>query len=151
MMPVEQGIIKADFKPFRPECIHIFTHKVAAGRGVGTFVIGIPGIEHAEAFVVLGGEHGVFHSRCFCLTGPLFCVKQIGVKMAKVAVVNFLGCFFPGFYPFMACRQRVKSPMNEHAEPVVAEPFRIAGSFSDLIAGHENSLLFHPKYSFANA
>jgi hypothetical protein len=43
--------------------------------GSGDFIIGVFGIEHIEAVVVLGGENHIFHSGFLCGSGPFFRIE----------------------------------------------------------------------------
>ena len=136
MVPVDQRIIEADLQALGAEGIHVFLHKVAAGGRVGALVIGIGAVKHAEAFVVLGGEHRIFHAGCLGLARPFAGVVQIGIKVLEVLVVMFLGNAFAHLDPLVARRHGVQAPVDEHAESVVAEPCGIAGSFSNDVAAH---------------
>lgn len=152
MVPVDQGIIKAHPEPFRPERFHVFLHQIPPRGGIGAFVVGVLGIEHAEAFVVLGGEHGVFHARRLGRLGPGVSVIEIGIEMLKIFLVFFLRNALPAFHPFMPGGQGIQSPMNEHAEPGSGEPFRIAGGFADNVAAHMDfpplvDFLFQQEYN----
>ena len=71
MVPVDEGVVKADMQPLRPEGVDKFPHKIPSGLGVGAFVIGVGRVEQAKAFMVLGGQDGVFHPRRLGLPRPL--------------------------------------------------------------------------------
>ena len=136
MVPVNQGIVKANLQALSPECVHVFPHQIPARGGVGAFVIGELGIEHAKAFVMLGGEHGILHAGGLGGFGPGPGVIQIGIEMLEILLVFFFGDAFPVLDPFVPGRQRIQAPMNEHAETIRPEPFRVAGGFAGNIAAH---------------
>ena len=68
--------------------------------------------------------------------GPGPGVIQIGIEMLEILLVFFFGDAFPVLDPFVPGRQRIQTPMNEHAETIRPEPFRVAGGFAGNIAAH---------------
>ena len=135
-VPVEQRIVKTDVQALGAEGVNIFAHQVAARGRVGALIIGILGVPHAEAFVVLGGEHGVFHARGLGLARPFARVEQVGIEILEVFVVLFLGNLLAHLDPFVAGRHGIQPPVDEHAEAVVREPGGVARRFARYVAGH---------------
>ena len=140
-MPVDQRIIETDVQSLGAERVDVFAHEVAPGGRVGAFIIGVLAVEHAEAFVMLRRQHGVFHTGRLRLARPFARVEEIGIEIFEILIVLFFRRFFAVFYPFMPRGHGVQPPMNEHAEAVMPEPHGIARRFSHNVAAHKNSLL----------
>ena len=145
VMPVDQRIIKAYVQPLGPESVHILPHQIAPGGSIGALVVGVLRVPHAEAFVMLGGQHRVLHPGGLRLTGPFPRVVQVGIKILKILVVFFLRDALVGLDPFVAGGHGVQAPMDKHTEAVVPEPRGIAGGFADDVAAHGQSSLLVAK------
>ena len=65
MVPVDNGVIQAHFQALSPDSVYIFPNQIPACFGVGRFEIRGLGIPQAEAVMMLGGEHHIFHSGLF--------------------------------------------------------------------------------------
>ena len=70
MMPVHQRIIEADAQAFGPRRFDIFADHIALGTELDGIVVGELGVPVAEAFMMLGGQHHVFHARRLGELGP---------------------------------------------------------------------------------
>src|SRR5690606_13624701 len=93
-------------------------------------------VEHTEALVMLGGHHGVAHTRGLCLAGPLTGVVEVGIEVLEIEVVMRLGYHLAHLNPLVAGGHRVQPPVDEHAEPVSGEPGGVLGQLARYIAGH---------------
>src|SRR6202140_3711067 len=62
MMPVHQGVIKAEAQPFGAPSFNVLTREVTAGALLWCAVVGDLRIEISETLVVLGSHHHVFLS-----------------------------------------------------------------------------------------
>ena len=143
MVPVNQRVVKTDPNALGAKSVHKFPQQVAARGGVGRLVIRIGAVPKAEAFVVLGGQHHVFHAGRFGAARPFFGVEQVRVEMAKVQIVMLFRNFFLGFDPLVARGQAVQPPVDKHAEAVMGKPGRIAGGLFRAVRGH---LLYLLRY-----
>ena len=127
MVPIEERIIEADPQAAPAEGLDEGFEEVATGGSVGRFVVGVLGIPQTEPLVVLGGDHEIFHSGVCRGFGPGIGIVKVGVEAAEVAsFVFFDGDFFIIHQPFVAGAERVETPMDEEAEPVVCKPARVA-------------------------
>src|SRR5690349_8575229 len=76
MMPVEQGIIEAQFHVAAPGTgIRQFAQRIAFERRAGHLVIAQRGIVHAEAIVVAAGDDHIPLSCISCNAGPFVSVE----------------------------------------------------------------------------
>ena len=145
MVPIDDGIIEADLEPFGAEGVDVFAHEVAMRGRVGRLVIGQLGIEQAEAVVVLGGEHGVFHAGLFGELRPLFRVVIHGIKFVEIGLIGFHGDTLLAAHPFAARRNGVQPPMDEHAETILPEPGNAPVVFFPIELEHNG----HPFFVYA--
>ena len=136
MMPVDQRVVEAYMQTLGAERIHVFAYQIAARGGVGALVIGVLAVEHAEALVVLGGQHRVLHAGGFGLARPCARIEQVGIKVLEVLVVLLFRYHLAGLNPLVAGGHGVQAPVDEHAEAVAGEPCGVAGSFARYITGH---------------
>jgi len=134
VMPVDKRIVEANLQPLGAERLHIFTNQIPAKGCVHNIVVGVLGIKEAEALVMLGGKHRILHSCGLSLSCPLACIKKIGVKALKIALVDILANTLIALYPFVPCRQSIKTEVDKHSKPVINEPLGIADGCSSLVA-----------------
>ena len=95
---------------------------VAAAGAFGGTVIRQLGIEEAEAFVVLGGEHHVLLAGPFGEFGPL--PRNSGLRREALGQLLIFGDG-DGLllqHPFAAFQHAVEAPMDEHPELRVVPP-----------------------------
>lgn len=130
MMPINKRIVEADANTLGAKRINELAYKISAGFSVGTLVVGILGIPHTEALVVLGGKHRILHSCGFSPTRPILWVIQIGIKIFEIFIVMLLSNKLTVLYPLVTCRHCIKPPMDEHTEAVVLKPSGISRRFS---------------------
>ena len=128
MVPVDQRIVETDFESLRTECIDHFPQQITSAFRIRNLVIGIFRIPHAEAFMMLCGNDEIFHSGFTRRLRPLLRIEEIRIEVIKVFLVILVGDFLVMSDPFVTCRHGVEPPVNEHAESVLDEPFRIAAS-----------------------
>ena len=142
MMPVDQRVVETDVQSLGAESVDILADKVASRRSVRALIIGVLRVEHAEALMMLCREDDILHPRSLGLTRPFLRVVEVGIEVLEVLLVLLLGGALKILHPLMARGKRIESPMDEHTETVMSEPFSIAGSFSRYVAGH----FFCPPY-----
>src|SRR5258708_865225 len=79
VVPIPQGIIKADTQAFGAHRLNIFSYQVATWTLLRSAIVGSLGVEVAEAFVMLGGHHHIFLSGLLGQLGP--CARSIGLGL----------------------------------------------------------------------
>ena len=87
VMPVGAGIIKRETEPVLFTSIGKHFQHVLAVRGVHYIVVGLFGIPHTEAVVVLGGKADILHSRGFCKKHPFLRIVFHGVEARGESLV----------------------------------------------------------------
>ncbi len=88
VVPVEQGVVEADFETLGAEGFDVFLDQVAPGGCLGGFVVGVLRVEEAEAVVVLGGHDGVLHAGGFGGASPGTRVVVDGIESVEVGLVG---------------------------------------------------------------
>src|SRR5437660_616454 len=83
-------------------------------------------VPEAEAFVVLRSDHEIPHSCVRRGGGPEAWVIEIGIEVAEIGFVSGVTHSLAALDPLVAGGQRVKAPVDEHAEAVVHEPMGVA-------------------------
>jgi len=110
VMPVDHGMIEADFESFGAEGFDQGLDQVAASRGVGGLVVSELGVPEAEALVVLGGDDDVLHAGLSGELRPFAGIIQVWVKVAQVLVILFIEDGFTVLHPFVPRREGRTGP-----------------------------------------
>ena len=87
VVPVDEGVVEADVEALGAEGVDDLAEQVAPGGGVGGLVVGVLGVEEAEALVVLRRDDEVLHAGGLGLGGPGLRVEEIGVEEVEVDLV----------------------------------------------------------------
>ncbi len=135
VVPVQQRIVEAHFQAPAAESLDIRRDQVLAIGRIGDFVIGVGAVPQAEAFVMLGGQHDVFHpgiQRALC---PQVRVVAAGIEMIEINAILFNRDLFAVAHPLVAGGQRIQPPVNKHPEAIMDKPLRITGGGSGLPRG----------------
>ena len=122
VVPVEQRIIKADPEPLGAESLDEGGDEVASMGRVGRLVLRDRTVPQAEALMVLGGQHHIFHAGGAGAARPLARRVEVGVEMVEIFPVGGGGDLLAVLQPFVPGAQRVEAPMDEQAEAGVGEP-----------------------------
>ena len=120
--PVEQGEIQTNLQSFCTDGINVLCNEVAAAFRVGGFEIGILAVEEAESIVMLGSQNHVFHAGLFRRFCPFPRLEINGIELLEIFHVIFFWNLFDTPHPFSARRDRIKSPVDKHAETRIAVP-----------------------------
>ena len=64
-------MVQANLQTLSTEGLHIFLHQIPAEGGAGDLEVGVLGIKHAEAVVMLGGQNSILHAGGLGGAGPL--------------------------------------------------------------------------------
>ncbi len=128
MMPVHQGVVKADLEPELAAGLHVLPHQVAAGTSPGGVVGGLLGVPQQEALVMLGGHNHVLHPGLPGQAGPVARATGLGLPGAGQLLVLLDGDALPVHDPLVAFKLGVEPPVHEHAEARVVPPFHATGA-----------------------
>jgi hypothetical protein len=122
VVPVDRRVVNTPPEPgFVAGVGQLFDHVAAERRfGARDLVVGEPGIEHAEAVVVLGGEHHVSHAGGFGGLGPLAGVELDGIEPLVEIVVDLDGdrALASAAPPFAPARPADLGALEAHRPPV---------------------------------
>ena len=117
MVPVHQRVVEAYSQAFRARRFHVLPYQVPSRTLLGRAIVRQLGIEHAEAFVVLGGHHHVFLPGASRQLGPLPCRVRLGIEVLGQQLILRNGNTFHLHAPLMLTDHAVQSPVDEHPEP----------------------------------
>ncbi len=126
MVPIHQGIVKAEAQAFRAGGFDVFTNEIAAGSLFWGAVFGQLGVEVAEAFVMLGSHHHVFLPGLFGEPGPSTRGIWFRLEALGELLVFGYGNAFVFHHPFVAAEHAVQAPMDEHAKSRFVPPLHAA-------------------------
>ena len=127
--------VKSHAQPGSAEGIGIHLRNILTVRGVRDREVRGFGGEHAEAAVVLVGEHGVFESTQFRQGGPFGRVVFGGVEGLRQVLKETAGVVFIRADQAVADHRAdlgIKRPVDEHAECLIAECFQFFRFVEDL-------------------
>ena len=125
VLPVLDRKIQANLQPVSAARVHILAHKVAPGRGLRAAEAGRPGVEQAEAVVVLGGKDHVAHARAAGQARPLVRIEMPGAEAIGQRAVFFRRYRRGVHRPFAQALQGVQPPVNKQPESGLPEPLCI--------------------------
>ena len=137
MVPVEQGVIEADLQPSRTHRLDERPDQVSSVRRGHHGIVGQGRIPEAEALVMLRREHHVAHPGVSGGTRPFVGIVKVGVEIPDIPCVGVRRDLLPAHDPLMASGQRVEPEVDEHAEPRLEKPSRVA---TDCAANHGSPL-----------
>jgi hypothetical protein len=125
MVPVEQGVVKADLQAGRSDSVNVLGDDVLAVWRVHHRVVSQLGVPKAEALVMLRGQHDVLHARPLGLPDPVDGIEQVRLEVARVALVRL--CLNPlaVHQPLVAGPQCVQTPVHEETETIMAQPIEL--------------------------
>src|SRR6516164_7682470 len=123
---VGRRVVEAEGHPCQACRLGQHGRHVPAVRRAGDLVIGPLGIKHAKAVVVLGGEHDVALSRLLSELYPRLRIELNGIEFhVEVGVLSLRNAPLAGNHDGPGgfdTGQRIRPPMDEHAELGVLEP-----------------------------
>src|SRR6266478_1160997 len=128
MVPIHQGIVKAEAQAFGARGFDVFTNEIAAGSLFWSAVVGELGVKVAEAFVMLGSHHHVFLPGLFGEPGPSTRGIWFRLEALGELLVFGYGNAFVFHHPFVAAEHAVQAPMDEHAKSRFVPPLHAASA-----------------------
>ncbi len=93
VMPIHDGVVEAEFDALSPALLGQLLQRVALeGCGIHDVpVVVLLRLPHAEAIVVLAGDHDVLHAGILRHAHPLPCIEPHGIELrGELAVVGHL-------------------------------------------------------------
>ncbi len=126
VMPVDEGVVDADAQPFSAEGLHVLADEVPTRRRARRLVVSEGAVEETEAVVVLRRHDRVAHPRPPGRARPCTRIVAIRGELIEEGLVGLCGNALVASHPLPASRNGIQSPVDEHPESVMAEPFRPA-------------------------
>src|SRR5580698_2928718 len=116
MMPIHQGVVEAHTQTLGSRSFNILANHISPGSLLRSTVAGQLRIEIAEALMMLGSHHHVFHASLFGQVRPR--ARRIQ-RRPKSNCVRYIFIYRDGLVlhdPFMPLYCAVDAEVNEHAE-----------------------------------
>ena len=131
VVPIWNRVEESELEAGLPKCRRQLLERVPFPRGgLDHIVIRLARVKHAEAFVVLGGDHHVFHPRASHQLRPLLRIELRRTKLPRILCVKGIGQSCLLLNPLaviclaspLAGGNRVQAPVDKQTELRIAEP-----------------------------
>ena len=130
--PVEERVVKAHPHPATMAGLHVCSHQITLGRRLGGRELGHLAVKERKAIVVASREHHVAHVGLFGQPHPGIGIIFLWCEFGRQRSVFLVGDVLLVHHPLAPGRDRVDSPMDEHAIARVMPPLHSITTRHDL-------------------